>query len=99
MAKVYPFRAVRYAPSKVPVDKVVTQPYDKISKTMQDRYYALHPNNIVRIILGKTAAEDGPSNDVYSRAANTLKEWRTNGVLEQIPEAAFIVYFQRFKIP
>ena len=42
MAKVYPFRSLRYAPDKVPIEKVVTQPYDKISKEMQDRYYAEH---------------------------------------------------------
>jgi uncharacterized protein (DUF1015 family) len=66
---------------------------------MQDRYYALHPNNIVRIILGKPTPEDSPSNDVYTRAAGYLKEWRAGGVLEQLPAAAFFVYFQRFTVP
>ena len=39
MAKIYPFRALRYDPAKVSVADVVTQPYDKISPAMQDRYY------------------------------------------------------------
>src|SRR5215467_1371406 len=99
MAKVYPFRALRYAPSKVPIDKVVTQPYDKISPSMQDRYYALHPNNIIRIILGKTGDSDTPADNVYTRAAATLKQWREVGVLEKLPEPVFVVYFQRFHIP
>jgi len=99
MANVYPFRSLRYAPNKVPLEKVVTQPYDKISKDMQERYYALHPNNIIRIVLGKTGPEDSATNNVYTRAAAYLKEWRASGILEQIPEPAFFAYFQRFAVP
>jgi uncharacterized protein (DUF1015 family) len=99
MAKVFPFRSLRYASDKVPIEKVVTQPYDKISKEMQDRYYALHPNNIIRIILGKSTPEDSPSNNVYTRAAGYLKEWRANGILEQLRAPAFFVYYQRFTVP
>src|SRR6266571_4849669 len=99
MAKIYPFRSLRYATDKIPIDKVVTQPYDKISKEMQDRYCAMHPNNIVRIVFGKTTPEDSADNNVYTRAAAYLKEWRESEVLQQIPEAAFFVYFQRFAVP
>ncbi len=99
MANVYPFRSLRYAPNKVPLEKVVTQPYDKISKDMQERYYALHPNNIIRIVLGKAGPEDSATNSVYTRAAAYLKEWRASGILEQIPEQAFFAYFQRFAVP
>jgi uncharacterized protein (DUF1015 family) len=99
MAKVYPFRALRYAPSKVSIDKVVTQPYDKISPAMQDRYYALHANNIIRIILGKADPADTSTNNVYTRAATTMKQWREAGILEKVPEPVFIVYFQKFTIP
>src|SRR5437764_669987 len=99
MAKVYPFRALRYAPSRVPIDKVVTQPYDKISPSMQERYYALHPNNVVRIILGRAETTDDATNNVYTRAAAILKQWREAGILERVPEAVFVVYFQRFTIP
>ncbi|HSU87933.1 MAG TPA: DUF1015 domain-containing protein [Terriglobia bacterium] len=99
MAKVYPFRSLRYAPDKVPIEKVVTQPYDKISKEMQDRYYAEHPNNIVRIVFGKTDPSDSPDNNVYTRAAAYLKEWRAAGILQQLPEPALFVYFQRFVVP
>src|SRR5262245_3696328 len=99
MAKIFPFRSLRYALNEVPIEKVVTQPYDKISKEMQDRYYALHPNNIVRIVLGKSTPEDTPSNNVYTRAAGHLKEWLASGVLEQLPAPAFFVYYQRFTLP
>ena len=99
MAKVVPFRGLRYALSRIDVGQVATQPYDKISKEMQDRYYALHPNNIIRIVLGKATASDSFSDSVYTRAAATLKEWRAAGVLENRGEPAFFVYYQRFTIP
>jgi uncharacterized protein (DUF1015 family) len=99
MATIYPFRSLRYAPDKVALARVVTQPYDKISTEMQERYYAAHPNNIVRIVFGKTEPSDSAENNLYTRAAAYLKEWRANGILQQLPEPALFVYFQRFAIP
>ena len=99
MAKVYPFRGLRYSLPKIPVEQVVTQPYDKISPQMQDRYYALHPNNIIRIVLGKHQPDDSSANNVYTRAASTLKEWRASAVLEQLNAPAFFVYYQKFTVP
>ncbi len=52
MARVYPFRALRYNPSLVRVEDCVTQPYDKITPAMQQAYYQKSPYNLVRIILG-----------------------------------------------
>jgi len=34
MAQVFPFRAFRYNPDRAPLDRVLTQPYDKISPAM-----------------------------------------------------------------
>lgn len=99
MAKIYPFRSLRYAPGKVPIEKVVTQPYDKITKQMQEAYYAADPHNIVRIVYGKALPDDSPADNVYTRAAAYLKEWRASGMFEQIPDPAFFVYFQRFTVP
>src|SRR5205823_14990757 len=99
MAKIYPFRSLRYATDKAPLEKVVTQPYDKISPEMQDRYYASHPNNIIRIILGKANPGDSLSNNVYTRAAAYLKQWREAGILQQQRDPAFFVYFQKFSVP
>jgi uncharacterized protein (DUF1015 family) len=99
MAKIYPFRSLRYSQDKIPIEKVVTQPYDKISEEMRERYYASHPNNIVRLVYGKNFPTDSAADNVYTRAAAFLKEWRANGVLEQIAQPAFFVYFQRFTVP
>lgn len=100
MARIFPFRALRYSPSLVRVEECVTQPYDKISPAMQQRYYAASPYNLVRIILGLPYPTDMPGeNDVYTRAAHDLNDWREAGVLAQDAEPALYAYSQRFTVP
>jgi uncharacterized protein (DUF1015 family) len=100
MANIFPFRAWRYNPSSVRLEDVVTQPYDKISPSMQQAYYQRSPFNLVRIILGKpeqTDAEHGES--VYTRAARNFSAWRKQGVLAQEKDPCIFAYAQRFKVP
>ena len=99
MADVRPFRGLRYNADKVSIEKVVTQPYDKISKEMQERYYALDPHNIVRVILGKSRASDSVRDNVYTRAAAFLRDWRSTNIIKTMPSLSLIVYFQYFVIP
>jgi len=109
MAYVAPFAAFRYDPAKVALDQVVTQPYDKITPEMQERYYAASPHNLVRIILGKRELgrrepgkqemADHPVENVYTRAARFFCEWRQQGVLRQDAQPSIYVYTQRFKVP
>ena len=99
MANIAPFRALRYQSSRVQLPEVVTQPYDKISPKMQEHYYAASPYNLVRIILGKRMAADGPEDNPYSRAAGFLKDWRREGVLGQDAQPSLYFYSQRFKAP
>jgi uncharacterized protein (DUF1015 family) len=100
MASIYPFRAWRYNPSKVRLEDVVTQPYDKISPAMQQAYYQRSPFNLVRIILGLPElfdAERGES--VYTRAARDLKAWKEQGILGQEKDPCIFAYAQRFRVP
>lgn len=99
MAFIAPFRAWRYDPSLAALSDVLTQPYDKITPEMQERYYAAIPYNLVRIILGKPQPGDGPADNVYSRAADTFKAWRRDGVLLQDAEQSIYHYQQRFVAP
>ncbi len=100
MARIYPFRALRYNPSLVRVEDCVTQPYDKITPSMQQSYYARSPYNLVRIILGLPELFDEPGvNDVYTRAARDLRDWRKKGVLAQEGEPCVFAYAQRFTVP
>lgn len=99
MAKIFPFRALRYNPNKVAPSDVVTQPYDKISPEMQDDYYSASPYNLVRIILGKSEVGDGEGKNVYTRAAECLQRWREEGVLQPDAEPSLYRYTQTFAVP
>jgi uncharacterized protein (DUF1015 family) len=99
MAIIAPFRAWRYNPEQVPVQQAVTQPYDKITPAMQERYYQASPYNMVRIILGKRLPEDGKAENVYTRAAAAFQDWRQAGVLRQDPAPSLYRYSQTFKVP
>jgi len=100
MARLYPFRALRYDPTRVNLTDVVTQPYDKITPAMQDAYYAASPHNLIRVILGKHLLNDteaGPN--VYTRAAATLNEFRNEGILKEETEPALYIYSQTYTVP
>ncbi len=99
MAEIHPFRAFRYDSQQVSLSQVVTQPYDKITPALQDRYYAASPYNLVQIILGRGQANDNPANNVYSRAATAFREWRSKGVLRQDPTPSLYRYSQSFTLP
>jgi uncharacterized protein (DUF1015 family) len=99
MAIISPFRAWRYDPERVPVQQVVTQPYDKITPTMQESYYQASPYNLVRIILGKRLPEDGEAANVYTRAAASFQNWRETGILRRDPDRSIYRYSQTFTIP
>jgi len=100
MARVFPFQPYRYTSTAgVPLDHLVTQPYDKISPAMRERYLALSPYNLVRIILGKPEDGDANGGNVYTRAAAHLDDWIGKGVLAAEAEPSFFAYFQQFTDP
>ena len=99
MATIFPFRALRYAPERVAASRVVTQPYDKITPEMQERYYEASPYNLVRIILGKRLPGDAASENVYTRAGVSFQDWRQTGILSLDPEPSLYAYSQAFTVP
>jgi uncharacterized protein (DUF1015 family) len=109
MARIYPFRALRYDISRVKMEDVVTQPYDKITPEMQQRYYDISPYNLIRVILGKHLPGDTEpqeflppgqqAHNVYTRAAETLKDWRKDHILREEAEPALYGYSQTYTVP
>jgi uncharacterized protein (DUF1015 family) len=99
VAIIAPFRALRFDPRRVDLAQVVTQPYDKISSGMQERYYAASPYNLVRIILGKPEGSDGPRENVYTRAARSFQQWREEGIFLEDDEPSIYSIVQDFKGP
>ncbi|HET8925433.1 MAG TPA: DUF1015 domain-containing protein [Candidatus Acidoferrum sp.] len=99
MAQVYPFRAFRYDPSRAPYDRVLTQPYDKISPAMQEKYYAEDSHNLIVVEKGRTHPGDSPENNVYTRAAAALEDWIRNNIVVEDPAPSFYAYTQEYTVP
>ena len=100
MAIISPFAAVRYDARQVGgLDKVLTQPYDKITPAMQKEYLERSPHNLAYILKGKAEEGDSPTDNVYTRASAYLRKWREQGVLLQRERPALYAYFQQFHLP
>jgi len=95
MAFVYPFRGYRYNTKIVTdLDRVVTQPYDKISAELQEEYHRRSPFNAVRITLN-AEKRTNPDTD-YAEAGSTYRKWLEDGVLLQDPIPAIYAYYQKY---
>jgi uncharacterized protein (DUF1015 family) len=76
---------------------------------MQQRYYEASPYNLVRVILGKHEPDDTEAEEflpageeahnVYTRAAEWLREWRKEGILAEEAEPALYGYSQTYTVP
>jgi uncharacterized protein (DUF1015 family) len=99
MAAISPFRAWRYAPERVPIREAVTQPYDKITPAMQEKYYAADPHNLISVEKGHTREGDTREHNVYTRAAVTLKKWIAEKAVVQDDAPAFYAYTQEYEVP
>lgn len=97
MADVQPFQGLRYAREKVgDLAQIITPPFDVISREAQARYYERHPYNVIRMELGRQEPTDNVLNNVYTRAAVTLSEWRLQNILYQEAQPCYYLYQQRF---
>ena len=99
MAEIFPFRAYRYNTDLVEPAKVLTQPYDKITPAMAEKYAAASPYNLIPIEKGKSRAEDTAADNVYTRAAKTLDEWIRAKVIVQDATPSLYAYFQEYTVP
>ncbi|HTB91574.1 MAG TPA: DUF1015 domain-containing protein [Candidatus Sulfotelmatobacter sp.] len=99
MALIYPFRAYRYNPEVAPFERVLTQPYDKISPAQQEKYYAANPHNLIAVEKGRTSPNDMPQDNVYTRAAAALRGWIAANAVQQDATPAFYGYTQEFTVP
>ncbi|HXU19920.1 MAG TPA: DUF1015 domain-containing protein [Verrucomicrobiae bacterium] len=99
MADIRPFRAYRYDSHRVALQDVLTQPYDKITPAMQDRYYAASPYNLIPVEKGRALPDDSPEENVYTRAARKIDEWIAEKIIVQDAAPNIYVYSQEFCVP
>jgi len=99
MARIFPFRAYRYSAAAGAPANLITQPYDKITPEMQERYFSLSPHNLAHVIRGRSGPGDTETDNVYTRAAGLLESWIASGILAREPAPALFAYFQKFEPP
>ncbi len=99
MASIFPFQPYRYTARAGDLRHLATQPYDKISPQMRQRYLAASPNNLVRVVLGERFPTDDASDNVYTRAAHCLDAWIDGRILERERSPSIYPYFQEFVSP
>jgi len=99
MAQVFPFRALRYNAARISFEHVLTQPYDKISPAMQEKYYAADPHNLIVVEKGRAYPADTPQNNVYTRAGAALEDWIRSGLVQEDLSPSFYLYTQEYAVP
>jgi len=94
-----PFKAWRYNPDKVSIQKSIAPPYDVIKPEKQDRLYADSEHNCIRLILNKKELADNDETNSYSRARDFFKTWRSEGALMRDEEPSYYLYRQTYVHP
>ncbi|MDD5423865.1 MAG: DUF1015 domain-containing protein [Candidatus Omnitrophica bacterium] len=99
MTIIKPFNGYRYDTRTVgKLSKVITPPYDVINSKQQEAYYRSHPNNFIRLDLGKKFKGDNSKDNRYTRAGRLLEEWICGDVLVRDSDASVYVYSQEYTI-
>jgi uncharacterized protein (DUF1015 family) len=99
MAEIQPFRGVSYDTRRVHPADVLTQPYDKITPAMRDRYLAQSPYNLIQIELGQEAPGDSDQQNKYTRARDLYHAWLRDGILRRGARPSLYWLEQTFAAP
>lgn len=99
MADFQPFKGVVYNPDQIDsIADVIAPPYDVISPKEQEAYYQQHPNNVIRLILGKTHPEDSDQDNVYTRSGGYLNQWLDEKILVRDDRPGFYLTSVTFDV-
>jgi uncharacterized protein (DUF1015 family) len=91
LVDIRPFRAIRYTEKAGDPADLITQPYDKIDRALQKKYYEKSAYNYCRLILPL-------ENSKYERAKQRIQEWLREGVMSKDKEVAVFVSKQEFTL-
>ncbi len=91
MVDIRPFRAIRYTEKAGNLANLITQPYDKITSSLQRNYYDKSAYNFCRLVLPM-------ENNKYKAAQRRIQKWIIEGILSKDEEGAVFVSKQEFKL-
>jgi uncharacterized protein (DUF1015 family) len=97
MTDVRAFRALRYDPARVDLDRVVVPPYDVIAPDERAVYWDRDPHNAIRLELTRDAADEASTD--YREVAQALAAWQQEGALLRDARPAVYALRQRFTAP
>lgn len=95
MAEIRPFKAVRYNPS-LPLDHLVTQPYDKISPEMYHMYRERSPYSVCNLILPDENQAAQQAATKYQYSTRLFREWLTEDILLRDSAPGYYPYRQSY---
>lgn len=99
MADIRGFRGFRYDLGSVgALSDVVAPPYDVVDPALQKQLYDSSPYNAIRLELTRDEAGDDETNNKYTRAGNTLREWVLANVVRQDTARGLYVYEQEYSV-
>lgn len=99
MAKVIPFRGLRYNTDKFnDLDTVTAPPYDIISPAQKQELYNKDEYNVVRLDFGMDFVSDDEKSNRYTRSAAYLEKWIQDRQLIFEEKPAFYIYEQIFSL-
>ncbi len=82
MAVIAPFKGLTYNfHTRQDLASLVAPPYDVITEEQQESYYQRDPHNVIRLILAKKKTGDSDWDNQYTRAADCLLRWESDGTL------------------
>lgn len=89
MAKVIPFKGLRFTERAGSPHEFCCPPYDIIPPAMQDELYGRCANNVIRLELPR-------GEDKYAEAGRTLRAWMDVGILALDDRASLYIYEEEF---
>lgn len=94
MVAIKPFRGYRYPGEDL--SRLISPPYDVISRTHQQELLALSPHNVVRLILGDDPNAEDCERDV-DKIRKLFRAWIAEGILQREDRESIYVYCQTFE--
>lgn len=99
MARVTPFRGLRYNPSMVDdVGAVLCPPYDMVTPSIQQALMDRHPLNVIHLEAGEGLDWATDPSERYAETARRFEEWLREGVLQQDDEPAYYLMRHGFDL-
>lgn len=99
MVDVQPLRGLKYASEAVgDITRVVSPTHDVISPEELVYYHTLSPYNILQVEWGRELPNDNTLNNRYTRSADLLTKWHTDGILVKDTSPRYYLYQQTFDV-